>query len=716
MDLGEMSRAVFSRLRYLLPCLILTFTLATIYAILAPTTYTATMSILIDPRERVPAGVDAAPVPQNPDAALVESQMRLMISLPVLLKVVDQQHLADAPPGLLSSLSAILRPLTGRAAPTADTRRFAAAEGLEKSIAIKRSERNYVIDVEVKGATREKAIAAAQSLADAYLAAKANLTDDVFNRERSAIDRKLDDLRVRMEAADRKAQDYRDKNELVVSDGRTSPETRLKDANAALVAAQGRRADVEARYAQVRAALAAGVDAQSVNEDLRSTVIDKLRSDYAALARDEAYAQSVLGPRHPSYLTIQTQMASMRAQIRAEQNRVAQATEREVKSARDAEKAAAKLVGSLEISSNKFGDKRVELTDLDRAAAALRAAYEKALAAREAVRRDSISAPLAMLISPPSAPMAPSSPKVLPAFIIAFAGAINLWIVAALVAEYRLRNRTVAGSPGAPVRSPAGPRGRTTDAPASRRWRRAASLGAAAAERYEPAAPRAEHAIPGLPRARGLPARAGPGAVASAMRAPGPYRAEIDALLDSVLEALGASGRAPFVLLGADAPGVETSILALSLAHAACDRGLSVLIVDRNARAPTLTRFAEDFEHAYLRRSGADIRVLRKDGQGEIILQVQNDGTSGEAETDDGALWRDAAHWDDDAFDFVFVDGGDLRSAARIARVSRSIDAMIAVARDRADVVRLESDLDRFGLAELCVALAYDADVNGTGR
>jgi len=679
LDIGEMTRAVFSRLWLLIPCLAITLFLALAYAVLAPTTYTASMSIMIDPRERVPVGIDAAPMPQNPDPALVESQMRLMMSQTVLLKVVDDQGLVDAPPGLIGSLLSAFRSASSA---SLDTRRQAAAERLEKAISMKRSERNYVVDVEVKGPTREKAVAIAQSLADAYLAAKARLIDDVSDRERALIDRKLAELRARVDAAERKAQDYRDKNELVVSDGRTSPEQRLKDANSALVVAQGKRADIEARYAQIRAALASGVDAQTVNEDLRSTVIDKLRADYAALARDEAYAQSVLGPRHPSYLTIQKQMESTRAQIRAEQQRIAQATERELKSARATEATATKLVNSLEVSTNKVGDKRVELNDLDRAAQALRVSLEKAQAARETVRRDSVSSPLAILISPPSAPMSPSSPKTLPAFLIAFVAGVNLWIASALVAEYRQRRRNAAPAPSRPAGA------------------RPVAVGAAAAtEKLWAPPPRAEHEIPELPRPRGSLPRAGPSAVAPAMRAAGRYRAEMDSLFDSLLDALGASGRTPFVVVGGAASGSGASTIALSLAHAACNRGLRVLVVDRNAQAPALSRFAADFEPATLRRSGASVRVLRKDGDGEIVLQP----LASEAGDEDGETR------DDDAFDLVLIDAGQLRGAARVAREIESVDAMIAVARNGADVGRVEEDLDRLGLSDLCVALVFNS-------
>ena len=47
--------------------------------------------------------------------------------------------------------------------------------------------------------------------------------------------------------------------------------------------------------------------------------------------------------------------------------------------------------------------------------------------------------------------------------------------------------------------------------------------------------------------------------------------------------------------------------------------------------------------------------------------------------------------------------------AARLAQDTRSIDAMVAVARKGADVARVEDDLDRLGLGDLCVALALTA-------
>ena len=99
MDIGDFYRIVSGRLRLLIPCMAIALGAALAYIVLTPTTYTATMSILVDPRERVPVGVEAPPMPQNPDPALVESQMRLLTSRPVLRRVAEKQGLADAPGG-----------------------------------------------------------------------------------------------------------------------------------------------------------------------------------------------------------------------------------------------------------------------------------------------------------------------------------------------------------------------------------------------------------------------------------------------------------------------------------------------------------------------------------------------------------------------------------------------------------------------------------------
>ena len=88
---------VIARWRLLIPALAFSLAIALVYVLVAPTRYSASLSLLVDPRERAPVGVEAQPVPQNPDPALVESQMRVLTSKAVLRRVVVSVDVVDDP-------------------------------------------------------------------------------------------------------------------------------------------------------------------------------------------------------------------------------------------------------------------------------------------------------------------------------------------------------------------------------------------------------------------------------------------------------------------------------------------------------------------------------------------------------------------------------------------------------------------------------------------
>ena len=213
--------------------------------------------------------------------------------------------------------------------------------------------------------TPEKAVKLGNALVAAYLNAQKAMSDEIVNKQTAWLDSRVNDLRSRVEDAERRVQDYRDKNSIALADGHTSPERQLGDANAALVAARGKLAEVEARYTQLKNAMSHADAGQSTDDTIRSPVIEKLRQDYAALARDEAYEKTVLGPRHPTYLTTLAQLDAVQAQIKAETQRIFQATEREYKAAQATAQSAQRLVSNTELSTNKLGDEALELTDLD---------------------------------------------------------------------------------------------------------------------------------------------------------------------------------------------------------------------------------------------------------------------------------------------------------------------------------------------------------------
>jgi len=696
-DVGELARIAARRLRLLLPCLAIAGAIALAYIALTPSRYAATMSILVDPRERVPVGLDAQSMPQTPDIALVESEMSILTSRAVLRRVAEAQTLVDDPefrPSLIGLFVGSLTSLWRTPAGDPDARMEAVVVALGDRISVKRSERNYIADVEVRAATPAKAEHLAQGLATAFFAEQAALSDQVVAKQAAWLDSRIAELQPRAEEAERRAQAYREANAIVLSDGRISPEQQLKDANDALVAARGRRGEVEAAAEQVKAALASSAaGGEGVAEALHSPVIEKLRADQAALARDEAYELSTLGPRHPSYLTTRAQLQSVQGQIDAEIRRIRSASERDLKAARAAEQEAAKLVASLEVTNQQFGGTRIDLDRLNAEAAALRTAYEKALSARENVRRDIVESPHSSVVDPPAAAPGRVSPRIGLALFLALVGALNLWLVAVFAAEYRDRRRKPAAATPTPPAPPTPATSATNASPA-------AAAAASAPTRAEPPAASGPFAIdlavPAFaPRTSEDDESDGGAALAAAeaaMTADAPYAAAIGALRDRMTERLADGAHAPVVAIVSRARGDGASSVALSLAHALSAAGRRALLVDCDHRRPTLSAYARRLRKVIVDSPGQVASILRRDatnGGEALILPLGGPGRT-------GLTARLHAR-----FDWIVLDCGLLDGADALLAHEKTADAVVIVDADATDAAALEAAAERAGIGAL---------------
>jgi uncharacterized protein involved in exopolysaccharide biosynthesis len=695
-DVGELARIAARRLRLLLPCLAIAGAIALAYIALTPSRYAATMSILVDPRERVPVGLDAQPMPQTPDIALVESEMSILASRAVLRRVAEAQDLADDPefrPGLIGLFVGNLTSLWRAPAGDPDARLEAVIAALGDRISVKRSERNYIANVEVRAATPAKAERLAQGLAAAFFAEQAALSDQVVAKQSAWLDARIAELQPRAEEAERRAQAYRKANAIVLSDGRISPEQQLKDANDALVAARGKRGEVEAAAEQVKAALASSAaGGEGVAEALHSPVIEKLRADQAALARDEAYELSTLGPRHPSYLTTRAQLQSVQAQIDAEIKRIRSASERDLKAARAAEQEAAKLVASLEATNQQFGDRRIELDRLNAEAAALRGAYEKALSARENVRRDIVESPHSAVVDPPAARPGRVSPRVGLALFLALVGALNLWLVAVFAAEYRDRRRGPAAATTTPPPAPVAPP--TSATPASP----AAAASAPTREALRPVSGpfaidlAAPAFAPRIAEDDESDCDAALAAAEAAMTADAPYAAAIGALRDRLTERLADGAHAPVVAIVARARGDGASTVALSLAHALSAAGRRALLVDCDHRRPTLSAYARRLRKVIVDSPGQIASILRRDaanGGEALILPLGGPGPT-------ALTARLHAR-----FDWIVLDCGPLAGADALLAHEKTADAVVIIDAAETDAAALEAAAERAGIGAL---------------
>eukprot|EP01037_Dinobryon_pediforme_P023942 gene23942-25553_t len=514
---------------------------------------------------------------------------------------------------------------------------------LAQDISVKRPDRTYVIEVDVKAPSPGKAARIADAVALAFISESRAATDKMIDQQTEWITSHAADLRTKLEAAEKRAQDYKAANGIVNAAGTLTNEQQLQDANRDLVAARAKTAEAQSRAEQIRRIIASGHALDGTYDTINSTVIRQLRVQYSDLARREAAASQKYGTRHPEYQDIQEQLQAVRTQITGEMQRVASALANEVQVAKGNEDAAQKRVASLESRTTATNETLLKLKELDRDVEANRVNYEKFARVSDGIRRDMTDVPSGRVLGPANVPSKPSSPKVLAAILVALFGGLGFGICLAVVIDY------AADNSGAEPATPDHPPGRDPDpgstpgdaAPGRtgsalrRAWlSRLARIKGVSAVLRRPLVAGREDAAPGhigptpaepppavgdlsfAPTslsptpADGL-APAEPGHVAPAEDAAAAAMPIDIAEFVRRFSADASAGRQPRVLLTArDSSAVKTG-LALTIARAAAIEGGVVLAIDANGAGAWLSRLAaSEGLPAVITMDGKELAVL----------------------------------------------------------------------------------------------------------
>ncbi|WP_430910192.1 GumC family protein [Methylobacterium sp. sgz302541] len=444
-DVADLGRILLRRRALILGTAALLGLLATLYAVLTPSLYTAVSQILVDPRDRQVVTNDVNPGALSPDGGVtqVESQVRVIESEAVLGRAVAETGLATDPEfgapadGLVASTVRSLRArLFGDAgAPGVDPQQRA-LDALRRKLAVKRADKVFVIDVIVTTKNPDKSARIVNAIAKAYLADQTSARAQAADRASGDLRARLDDLRTAVNKADDKLEAFKAENGLISSSGRLVGEQQLTESNARLVAARGRTAEAKARLQGIRDARGRAMSG-ATPEAIQSTVIERLRSQYAELASKEADLRTNLGERHPFIAATRTQMADVKRLIDAELNRIAEAAQTEYQRAQANEATAAAELERLQKVSAVTAKSTVRLRELEREVEASRAVYNSfLLRSREIKEQAGVDTTNARVISWAQPPQDRSWPPRFFIIMAALASGAGLGVGLALMKEY----------------------------------------------------------------------------------------------------------------------------------------------------------------------------------------------------------------------------------------------------------------------------------------
>ena len=655
-SLAELLRILRRRLPLIGLTIAVVMSLAVGYLLVAQTYYTASTEILIDPRKKktvesevVPSGLGTT---VGDNFALVDSQVMVILSDAVLRPVVRSQHLETDPefgaksPGLLSDIrNAILGSSASESPLTAEDR---ALREFREQIEVTRENQTYVIRIAVSTTDPVKSARLAQAIADSYLSDQSEMKIETTRHVSSQMDGQLETLRKRLLVSETAVQKFKAENNLQQAEGELIDTRQLKLLNEQLTSARAEVADKKAKSEQVKRLLKNGVNPETLGEAVNSDTVAKLRDQFATASRREAILGASLLPSHPQYQQVHSEVARLRALIRAEVERISDAVELDYETAKDRLTAAETALAASRQDANVNDRAYIKLSQLQREAETTRTVYESFLArVKDLNEAQRVYAPDARIISPASIPQRPSWPRKTLVLMLAFVFGTILGGALALLMEH-LNPRTYSGTE---LLTYSGIKTLVSIPTLADRHGLMSRL-----TRAQP--PQATFYDLVLETLEGNP-RSG-------------FRGAVLRLLSYLVD-FDTSGKPRVVLLTSGMADEGKSALALSLAVAASSAGIRTLLIDASAVDPALTRVIGKSKAGP--GSALEERVITDQRLGLSFLSLSDDDGELSGWSNRHVLSDELGRLTSD-YELTLIDGGLLyceRNAAALVAVSQAI-------------------------------------------
>jgi uncharacterized protein involved in exopolysaccharide biosynthesis/Mrp family chromosome partitioning ATPase len=404
--------------------------------------YSATAQLYIDPREL--QLVDRELTPRSQDisglAMVVESQARLITSNNVLLQVIQNTNLEKDPEfgGDSRGIMAVLLGLFGIEIPSPGGVKLgqtAALETLNRHITVKKTDRTFIVDIDVWSYDPVKAAMLANAISNAYLAESRNSQATAARRATTDLSGRLKELQERLRSAENALAVYKAQNNFVGTQDTLISDQQLSASNQRLAAARALTLDAQAKYDQIEASRRASADGGAIPEALQSPTIANLRAQYAEARKRYAELTAELGPLHPSLRQMEKQVEDLRRTVNEEVERFAQSAKNDLTRARDYEASLNKALDAQKRQSVQLSQASVRLRELERDVEASRDVYQAFLKrSRETEEQESLNTSSARIIGEATVPQRRAFPPAasLLAMIGLLLGALGAaaWIVA----------------------------------------------------------------------------------------------------------------------------------------------------------------------------------------------------------------------------------------------------------------------------------------------
>ena len=374
------------------------------------------------------------------NSTLVDSEVEVIKSYNVLGPVIDSLDLVNDPTFNKPSLLGKLRErIFGPGKIDADKQRERVFDQMVKALDVTRvNKTTFLIEVDYVSVDPIKAATIANAITASFVQDQVNGRTDFARQSSQWLDGRLVELQTEAVKADTAVQRYREKNNLVLADGKLVNDQQLSDLNSQLASARVATFQAQAQFNTIEKLITTHDLSSTVVEALNSPVIQALRQKQLVAQKRAADLTNLLGAGHVTVKLLDREATNYEDQIFGELQRIADSEQNDLKIAHDREQAIADQI--VKLTANSAGDNRtlVELNQLIRVADAYKALYQSFLTKYQDIsQRETVRTSEARVVEMATSPRSPSWPRPIIIIPISLLTGLMTGIGLAMLKEHR---------------------------------------------------------------------------------------------------------------------------------------------------------------------------------------------------------------------------------------------------------------------------------------
>jgi len=424
-----------------IPCMM---ALGLLYLLTTPPTFTAVAKMLIDTR-KVPAFQQQQLFgDQTIDNTAVATQVEVLTSENVSIAVIKDLKLTEDPEfvgpgaGLIGAIFNLISSTFDSGTVQSESKLLRRAlAAFEARRRVTRVPQTYAMEISFWSVDPGKAAQIANAISDAYIVDQLEAKYQSTRRASAWLQNRIKSLRAEASADSQAVVDFKQKNNIVESGGKSMNEQQMSEVNSQLILTRAATAEAKARLDRITQVMSSqNIPNASVADALKSEVVIKLREQYLELAGRESMWSKKYGPDHLASVSLRNQMFEIRRNIADEMQKIAESYKSDYEIALTRETSIQKSLDTAVAQSRVTNQAQVQLRELESKAQTSRTMYDNFLQRYlEAVQQQSFPISEARLITLATPPPNRSHPNPLTVLALSAAGGIMIAFGAAVLRE-----------------------------------------------------------------------------------------------------------------------------------------------------------------------------------------------------------------------------------------------------------------------------------------